>query len=245
MATSIISCSNLGIRYRRGGPASDGSGRYQWVLRGFDLEVARGETLGVVGGNGAGKSSLLQTLAGIIAPNEGTVTRSTSRITMLSLNAGLQPTLSGRTNAILSGMLLGFSRREISDHIEKIKEFSELGDAFEARVMTYSTGMQSRLGFSAAAFLQPDVLLIDESLGAGDERFRKKSNRFMRQKIRGDITVVLVSHGLATIKELCDRAIWLGDGGAKAEGDPTEVVNAYKQAQRSAMTKDRIPNERP
>lgn len=229
MDQHIIRCTNLGCRFPRV-DRDRNSERHHWVYRHVSFDLRKGETFGVVGRNGEGKSSLLQTLAFILKPSEGKVEATTRRITLLSVNAGLQPNLSGRMNARLSGMLLGFSSREIADRLEAIKAFSDLGDAFEQRVSTYSAGMRARLGFSTAAQLEPDVLLIDEALGAGDQEFREKSTRIMRKKLMGDLTVVFVSHNLPMVAELCDRTLWLDQGRIAALGKTDQVISEYRRA---------------
>ena len=214
----IITAKNLHYRYTR----------RHWCLEDVSFDLEPGSTLGLIGSNGSGKSTLLQLIAGIARPHKGTIAANTDRITLLTLNAGLQGTLTGRLNAQLSGMLLGLSRREVNERIEDVKDFSELGDAFEDRVDTYSVGMRARLGFSMAAQLEPDVLLVDETLGVGDQRFKKKSTAFMKQRIAGETTVVLVSHSNGLIRELCDVALWLEDGRNRMFGLADDVMDAYE-----------------
>lgn len=223
----IISAKNIHYRYTR----------RQWSLENVSFDLEKGATLGLIGSNGSGKSTLLQLIAGIAKPHKGTIVANTERITLLTLNAGLQGSLTGRLNAQLSGMLLGLTRREVDERIEDVKAFSELGAAFEDRVDTYSVGMRARLGFSMAAQLEPDVLLVDETLGVGDQRFKKKSTAFMKERIAGETTVVLVSHSNGMIRQLCDVALWLDDGRNRMFGPAGDVMDAYEaELQQPART---------
>jgi len=202
----------------------------QVVLSDISLSLERGKTLGVIGRNGAGKSTLLRVIAGIVKPDKGTVSCFGLRASLLALNAGVLPHLSGRDNAIMSGMLLGLSRRSIEGRLEQIKEFSELGEYFDQPVSTYSTGMRARLGFSTAIQVDPDIILIDEILGVGDAEFRLKSRQALREKILSERTVVLVSHERPAIKALCDVVLWVEQGRVQAMGPVEEVMPAYLEA---------------
>jgi lipopolysaccharide transport system ATP-binding protein len=200
-----------------------------WALKNLSLEVCRGETLGIVGHNGAGKTTLMQILAGIIAPNEGTYNDYGHRVSSLSLSVGFSKHLTGKENAIISGMLMGMDKSLVLKRIDAIKAFSELGDFFYLPVKTYSTGMIARLGFSVAFQSDPDILLIDEVLGVGDAAFRKKSSEVLKERIHSNKTVVLVSHSSAMIEELCDRAILLEEGQKVLEGSPKQVLTEYSK----------------
>ncbi len=200
-----------------------------WAVHDVSFNLYRGETLGVIGRNGSGKSTLLKLLAGIFRPNRGELINRGGQAALLSLQIGFLPGLSGRENAILSGMLLGLHKRQVKERLEAIKEFSELGEFFEQPVQTYSSGMSARLGFSVAFQLDPDILLIDEVLGVGDDHFRAKSTAVMREKIRSNKTIVLVSHSEPTIRQLCDRAVWIEDGVTQAEGATDEVLREYQR----------------
>lgn len=200
-----------------------------WALRDVSFELRHGESLGIIGRNGAGKSTLLQLLAGILRPDQGTLINHGVRATLLSLQIGFVPYLNGRQNAILSGMLLGLSKQEVEQKMTEIQAFSELGEFFDQPINAYSSGMKARLGFSVAFQLDPDVLLIDEVLGVGDAEFKAKSSRMMREKIRSDKTIVLVSHSPDTIRQLCDRAVWIDNGVTRAEGDTVEVLKCYER----------------
>jgi lipopolysaccharide transport system ATP-binding protein len=223
----ILSLHNVGLYYSRRLRFLRRS-RY-WALRDVSFDLHTGETLGVIGKNGVGKSTLLRILAGIIAPSAGkmVVHRPGLRISLISLGAGFVPFLSGRENAILSGMLLGATKKEILARMDHILAFSELNDFFDQPVNTYSTGMRARLGFSVAYHIDPDVILLDEVLGVGDEAFRNKSTSAMKERIKSEKTVVLVSHSVPLIREICDRLVWIEDGKTQAQGEVSEVLDAY------------------
>jgi lipopolysaccharide transport system ATP-binding protein len=200
------------------------------VLKGMTFDVYRGETLGIVGRNGCGKSSLLRILNGVIAPTGGRLVEhnNPTRI-LLTLGLGFDNNLTGRDNAMLSAMLQGYSRARARAALEDIKEFSELGDFFERPVKTYSSGMKSRLGFSTAMKTEVDLLLIDETLSVGDQSFSRKAEKAMMEKINSDQTVIFVSHSGKQVNKVCSRAIWLEDGHIKAEGDTKHVTAEYKK----------------
>ncbi|MBF5056603.1 ABC transporter-like protein [Alcanivorax sp. 521-1] len=163
----------------------------------------------MVGRNGAGKSTLLRVVAGILKPDEGVVENSGVTVSLLTLQAGFDPDLPGTDNAILSGMLMGYQRCQIEERMEAIEDFSELGAFMKEPVKTYSSGMRSRLGFSVAMYLSPDVLLLDEILSVGDKHFRKKAEEAMFKKIHSNQTVLIVSHSETQIERLCDRVVAL------------------------------------
>ena len=198
------------------------------VLKDVSFDVHQGETLGIIGRNGAGKSTLLRIIAGILKPDSGDIRRNIKTVSLLSLNVGFDPNLSGRDNAILSALLMGLEQQEAIKNIEKIKEFSELGKAMEEPVKTYSSGMSARLGFSIAVHLKPDVLLIDEVLAVGDAEFREKSHKAIKNKIDSEQTVVLVSHNTSQINELCDKAIWIENGVTQMHGETETVMEQYE-----------------
>lgn len=201
-----------------------------WALRNLSFELYQGETLGIIGKNGAGKSTLMKLMAGIINPNEGCIVRNLTSVQLLSLQVGFLPHLSGRENAIMSGILLGMRKADVVSAMEEIIEFSELGDQIDEPVRTYSAGMRARLGFAVANQTHPDVLLIDETLSVGDSAFRKKSKVVMANRIRSDKTVVMVSHNEETIREYCDRVIWLDSGEAQKIGESESVVQSYSES---------------
>jgi len=198
-----------------------------WGLRNVSLQVKRGETLGVIGGNGAGKSTLLKLLSGILDPDEGKVLRKVRNTSLSTLGLGFLPNLSGRDNAVLSGMLLGKTKDEMRNLLDDIIDFSEIGDAINDPVRTYSSGMRARLSFATALKADSDMILVDELLGVGDRQFRKKSTQAMKEQILSEKTVVIVSHNEELIKEVCDRLIWIDAGTIKAQGSVEEVRKQY------------------
>jgi lipopolysaccharide transport system ATP-binding protein len=200
------------------------------VLDDVSLQLYRGETFGVIGRNGVGKTTILRLMAGIIAPTQGKVIHKKGiKSALLSIGLGFRADLTGRDNAILAAMLQGASKWEANSYLESIKEFSELGDSFEEPVKTYSSGMRSRLGFTTALVTHVDILLIDEVLSVGDAHFKDKARSAMKERISGEQTVVFVSHALREVSDLCDRAIWLESGKIAVEGDAEEVVNTYSR----------------
>lgn len=199
------------------------------VLQDVSFDVRSGETLGILGRNGAGKSSLMRMLAGVIQPDTGVVRRFTERVVLLSYQLGFNPHLSGRENAIHSVLLQGVSRIDADDRLEAVIEFSGLEDNIDLPLQGYSAGMRARLGFAAAIQSDPDVILIDESLGVGDHEFRAKSMAFMKNWIRSNKTVVFVSHDEDMVRELCDRVVWIENGRVAMFGMVDAVLLKYHQ----------------
>ncbi len=226
MDQPLIELDNVGVAFSA--QRRVGSGKF-WALEDVSLRLREGERLGIIGRNGAGKSTLLRVLAGILRPDRGQMRRRTVSCQLLSLAVGFTPHLSGRDNAILSGLMIGLRQREIVARLPAIKEFSELGDFFDQPIVTYSSGMLMRLGFSVAMQAEPDVLLIDEVLAVGDAEFQEKSGAALRQRMRQGHTVVLVSHDETQIASLCDRLLWIEHGKSICEGDRDEVFAAYHQ----------------
>lgn len=199
------------------------------VLKNVSLQLFPGETLGVVGRNGSGKSSLLRLMAGVYQPDSGSIDCYQTSISYLSLSLGFDRFLSGRDNALICGMFLGKSRQEVLDRLDDIIAFSELEDFIDQPIRNYSSGMRARLGFSVAITLETDLLLIDEVLGVGDANFRAKAIDAMTRKIVGNQTVVFVSHSDHQVKALCDRAIWIEKGHVRQAGGTDRVLEAYNE----------------
>ena len=227
MSDALITLENVGVAFNA--QLRVGSPKF-WALEDVSFALKRGQRLGVVGRNGAGKSTLLRTLAGIIEPDRGRLTRARVTCQLLSLSVGFMQHLSGRDNAILSGLMLGLRRRDILQRLPKILEFSELGAFFEQPISSYSTGMLMRLGFSVALQVEPDVLLIDEVLAVGDADFQEKSGAALRERIHGGTTVVFVSHGDEQVRQVCDRVVWIEHGRSVMEGAVDDVLKAYHAA---------------
>lgn len=198
------------------------------ALKDISFELQRGETVGILGRNGCGKSSLLRILAGIINPTSGEVkcAPNLSRA-LLTLGLGFQQGLSGKENAIFSVMLQGRTKKDAMSIVPKIEEFAELGEFFDQPIDTYSSGMRARLGFATALMTEVDVLLIDEVLSVGDSHFRLKAEAAMLEKIGGEQTVVFVSHNSDQINKICDRAIWIDNGLIREVGHTATVAHHY------------------
>ena len=200
------------------------------AISGISFNVEKGQIMGIVGKNGSGKSTLLKTISGIFSPDEGTVDLHGHSVSLLSIGVGFQKDLTGRENIYLSGMLLGFSEKQVSDLVDEIIEFSELGKFIDRPVRTYSSGMYSKLAFSITSTLKTDIMLIDEVLSVGDAKFKKKSYARMKELISDkERTVIIVSHNSDTIRKLCDSVLWMHEGKIKMQGDPQEVMQAYEE----------------
>lgn len=223
----VIELKNVGVCYSR----RSGFMRQSkfWALHDVTFDLRHGETLGVIGHNGAGKSTLLRLLAGILSPDHGRIVTRATRVSLQSLQVGFVPYLSGRDNAILSGIMLGLRRNKVIEKMDEIRDFAELGDFFDEPVRSYSSGMRARLGFAVAFQADPDVILIDEVLGVGDAAFREKSAAAMRNKIVSDKTVVVVTHSVETVRELCDRVIWIDHGITRIVGDTEDVLAEFQR----------------
>lgn len=198
------------------------------AVKNVSFVVEKGGILGVVGRNGSGKSTLLRAIAGVFSPNSGSIDLKGHTVSLMALGVGFKENLTGRENISLSGMLLGFREDQIRDKMQDIIEFAEIGEFIDRPVRTYSSGMHSKLAFAITAMLETDIMLVDEVLSVGDERFKKKSLGKMKELITDkNRTVIIVSHSIDTLKSLCDRVMWLHDGELKEMGDPEEVLERY------------------
>jgi lipopolysaccharide transport system ATP-binding protein len=205
----------------------------RWALRHVTLSVQPGEFLAVIGANGAGKSTLLQAICGLLEPDEG-VLRTRGRITsLLNLGVGFDPRLTGRENVELIAALRGLRQRDVDVHLPAVIDFSEIGDAIDDPLRTYSSGMRARLGFSAAMSVEPDILVVDEVLGTGDRHFRQKSQDRLIDLMDGASTVVMATHDLNWVSESATQAILLERGSLVAAGTPAAVVEAYRSGARA------------
>jgi lipopolysaccharide transport system ATP-binding protein len=231
MTSPLISLLGVGICYRRPHGFFKGARSDFWALQSVTLDVHEGETIGVLGRNGAGKSTLLRVISAIIAPDRGRMdVRPGLRSSLLSIGVGSHSTLSGRENAVLNGMMLGASKKQMIGSLDRIREFSELGDFFDEPIYTYSSGMAARLGFATALEVDPDVMLIDEMLAVGDASFQQKSSGALKDRLRAGKTAVIVSHDVRTIADLCNRAVWIENGLSIAEGEAVDVAAQYQAA---------------
>jgi ABC-type polysaccharide/polyol phosphate transport system ATPase subunit len=268
-AAPAVDVRGLGVRYNlsltrkttlkdsmprllsRGGPDRT---THFWALKDVTFQLGHGESLGVIGPNGAGKSTLLLALAGILQPSAGRVTINGRVSTLLTLGAGFESELTGRDNIDLAAAFLGIDGKLMAELTPSIIEFADIGPFIDAPVKTYSTGMKARLGFSIATAIVPDVLLLDEVLGTGDQTFRARSQVRVRELVESAKAIVLVTHDLSYVTEFCNRALLLEQGTLVAEGPPADIVALYRQrvAERKLMAEaeahrfaDREPAARP
>ena len=234
-----ITVKNLHIKYRSIQKLSirksllklkKAKAEYFEAVKGVSFKVEQGKIIGLIGKNGSGKSTMLRAIAGIFSADKGTIDLHGNTISLLSIGVGFQPKLTGYENIFLSGMLLGFTEEEIKEKVDDIIKFSELGKFIYKPVRTYSSGMYSKLAFSITAIMETQILLIDEVFSVGDIKFKQKSYNKMKELIsKEDRTVVIVSHSMATMQDLCDEVIWLNDGVIMAQGDPSEVIPKYEE----------------
>lgn len=200
-----------------------------WALKDVSFELKKGERLGILGLNGAGKSTLLKVIAGVYKPTKGSVQRYGHMAPMIELGAGFDPNYTGRENIFLYGSVLGFSKEFLMSKYDEILEFSELGEFIDVPIKNYSSGMKARLGFSIATVVEPEILILDEVLSVGDAKFRKKCEKKMKKMFNHGVTVLFVSHSLAQVKRLCNKAIILEHGQLIAKGDIDDVVEIYEK----------------
>jgi lipopolysaccharide transport system ATP-binding protein len=200
------------------------------ALCNISFDVYKGETLGIIGKNGTGKSTILGLIAGVLKPTKGRVTVKGKISPLLELGAGFHFELTGRENIMLNGVLLGLTRSEVSKKMAEIIEFSELSEFIDQPIRTYSSGMLARLGFSVASSLDPEILLIDEILAVGDTNFQKKCLDRMTGFRKNDVTMVFVSHSMPEVERICDRVMWVEDHSVKILGRPKDVIAKYSES---------------
>ncbi len=200
-----------------------------WALRNVSFEIEDATTLGIIGANGSGKSTLLSIVAGILAPTEGYVERRGRIAALLELGAGFHPDLTGRENIYMNASILGLSRRQTIRYFDEIVEFSGIGEFIDNQVKFYSSGMYVRLAFSVAVHVEPEILLIDEVLAVGDEPFQRKCLKRIKRFQREGRTIVLVTHAIDVVSQLCDRVIMLEKGEVVADGKPREATRAFRE----------------
>lgn len=199
------------------------------ALQNINLQVKKGESWGLIGTNGAGKSTLLKVVSRILKPDEGTVEVNGSVAALIELGAGIDPNLSARENIYLNGTLLGYKKAFIDEKFDEIVEFSELQDFLDSPVKNFSSGMKARLGFSVATAVSPDILIADEILSVGDVKFKQKCNKKMKSMLSNGTTLLYVSHNIDSIKNLCDKVLWLDHGKQVMVGNSDEVCDAYME----------------
>lgn len=200
-----------------------------WALKGVSFEVEKGDKVGILGLNGAGKSTLLKVIAGVFKPTEGEVTKAGRVVPLLELGAGFDPQYTGKENIYLYGAMLGYSKEFLNEKYDEIVEFSELKDFIDVPIKNYSSGMKSRLGFAIATSVTPKILILDEVLSVGDAKFRKKSEKKIMDMFDSGVTVLFVSHSLAQVKRLCNKAMILEHGKLIAYGDIDEIAPKYEE----------------
>ncbi len=199
------------------------------AIKGITFTINHGENTALIGSNGSGKSTLLRMIAGTLAPDSGKLNIFSESTSLLALGTGVNPALTGRENIYLSGLLLGLTKVDIEQQVEDIIEFAEIGEFIDHPMMTYSSGMKSRLSFSVVSSIEPDLLLIDELFSVGDAHFRKKSGDRIQKMIDDDRTVVMVSHDMNAVRRNCKRVLWLEKGELKLDGTPEEVIPEYEK----------------
>lgn len=208
-----------------------------WALQDVDLEVEPGTTLGILGRNGAGKSTMLQIISGVLQPTTGTVEVNGRLTAIFGLGSGFNPEFTGRENAMMNGLILGMDRNEMLDRFGEIEAFADIGDFMDRPVKTYSSGMKSRLGFAVAVNVDPDILVIDEALSAGDAAFKKKALQRMYDLRDSGTTVLFVSHSMGMINRFCTDAVLLNRGHMIARGSPDEVLGEYRSVLEKSQNK--------
>lgn len=239
---NVISVQDLGVKFHLSEQKVDNLKEYVirilkrqmrykefWALREVSFSVKKGERVAILGLNGAGKSTLLKVIAGVLKATEGTVSKSGVLVPLLELGAGFDPQYTGAENIYLYGAMLGYSKAFLKEKYDEIVAFSELGDFIHVPVKNYSSGMRARLGFSIATLVEPDILILDEVLSVGDVKFRKKSEKRIKEMFKKGTTVLFVSHNLTQVKTLCTRAIWLEGGHVVADGPVVEVTDSFEQ----------------
>lgn len=199
------------------------------ALNNVDINIKKGEVVGIVGRNGAGKSTLLKAIAGVLTPTKGKVNINGVIAPMLELGAGFDQDLTARENIYLNGAILGYSKEFLESKYDQIVEFSELAEFIDQPVRTFSSGMMMRLAFSIATIVEPEILIVDEILSVGDAHFKAKSENRMRELMAGGTTVLMVSHALPQIRDLCNRVIWLEKGKVKMDGDTQTICDEYEK----------------
>ena len=241
MSRTVIEVSDVSMRFRMNSDkilslkefvttALRGKLRYQefTALEHVSFTVKKGETLGLIGRNGAGKSTMLKVISGILKPTEGSVVCHGNVVPMLELGSGFDMDLTGRENIFLNGAILGYSGGFLNAKYDEIVEFSELGQFIEVPIRNYSSGMLARLAFSIATVVQPEILIVDEILSVGDAQFQEKSKKRMLELMGGGTTVLFVSHSIEQIREMCQRAVWLEYGKVRMAGAVKELCDSYE-----------------
>ncbi|MBR2407538.1 MAG: ABC transporter ATP-binding protein [Lachnospiraceae bacterium] len=239
---NVVSVKDLGVKFHLSEQKVDNLKEYVirivkrqmrykefWALRNVSFDVKKGERVAILGLNGAGKSTMLKVIAGVLKATEGKVSRSGVLVPLLELGAGFDLQYTGAENIYLYGAMLGYSKAFLKEKYDEIVEFSELGDFIHVPLKNYSSGMRARLGFAIATLVEPDILILDEVLSVGDVQFRKKSENRIKEMFDKGITVLFVSHNLVQVRSLCTRAIWLENGHVVEDGPVDEVTAHFEE----------------
>lgn len=239
---SVIDAKNLSVRYRLTRDHIDSIKEYVialikqkiryeefWALKDVSFSIEKGDVVGIIGRNGAGKSTLLKVVSEIMKPTTGSVSHMGTIVPMLELGSGFDMELTGRENIFLDGAILGYTKEYLESRYQDIVDFSGLSKFIDMPLRNYSSGMMARLAFSIAAMVEPEILIVDEILSVGDGDFQKKSHARMMELMGGGTTVLLVSHSLSQIREICNRVIWLDHGTVRMYGEAQEVCDAYER----------------
>lgn len=242
MAKKAIRVDGVGMRFNMSSEKVDdlkdyviklikGQLKYKefWALKDISFDVEKGDRVGILGLNGAGKSTLLKIVSGVLKPTEGSVKISGNIVPLLELGAGFHNQYTGTENIYLYGAMLGYSKSFIKEKYQEILAFSELGDFIDVPVKNYSSGMKSRLGFSIATIVEPDILILDEVLSVGDAKFKKKSLKKVKEMMKKDVTVLFVSHSIDQVLEICNKAVLIEKGRLVSYGDVKEVAKIYQE----------------
>jgi len=226
-----------------GRKSNDRKVRMIHAVRGVTFDVPHGSVLGIIGANGAGKSTIMRAMAGILPPSQGEIVVNGRISTLLALGVGFNGQLSGRDNVVLGSLAAGLTKRQVQERFEQITDWAELRDVIDLPMKAYSSGMYGRLAFGVSTHLDPDVLLVDEALSTGDAHFRKKSYDKMQELVERSRTIVIVSHGIGAIREMCDECIWMDKGQIVRRGKPDEVTAEYLEFQGVAPEKKSAVDE--
>lgn len=199
------------------------------ALKDVSFQVRQGESWGLIGTNGSGKSTMLKAISGILKPYKGSITVDGAVAPLIELGAGFDPNMTARENIFLNGCILGHTEKFMADHFDEIVEFAEIGQFLDSPIKNYSSGMRARLGFAIATMVKPDILIVDEVLAVGDYKFRQKCENRMQEMLKNGTTLLFVSHNIEEVRRLCTHAIWIDKGVARMQGEVKEVCDAYMQ----------------
>lgn len=199
------------------------------ALKDVSFQVRQGESWGLIGTNGSGKSTMLKAISGILKPYKGSITVDGAVAPLIELGAGFDPNMTARENIFLNGCILGHTEKFMADHFDEIVEFAEIGQFLDSPIKNYSSGMRARLGFAIATMVKPDILIVDEVLAVGDYKFRQKCEKRMQEMLKNGTTLLFVSHNIEEVRRLCTHAIWIDKGVARMQGEVKEVCDAYMQ----------------